>query len=52
MWDLATLTLMRVYDFEDMEVHTLALRGGPDPLLIAGSYFGEITVRMVGNSPS
>ena len=44
VWDLETLALLRLFNFETLGVHTVAVRGGPHPLLITGSYYGAMEV--------
>lgn len=44
VWDLCNRLLLRVFDFGEHGVHTVALKGGPRPLLITGSYFGAVNV--------
>lgn len=44
VWDLCNHLLLRVFDFGEHGVHTVALKGGPRPLLVTGSYFGAVDV--------
>eukprot|EP01041_Mallomonas_annulata_P009055 gene9055-18754_t len=44
VWDLERLLLLREFPFDNLGIHTIALRGGFHPLLITGSYFGAVEV--------